>query len=374
MTVTAVKPAHPIFLAGRWVESPDVLIVDNPADPADAGRSDVHRDRSAVRGGGRGRGCGIRGHAQAARLRARPDPARDQRRAEGSTRGDRPADRPRSRQADPRRAGRGRPRDADLPPGRRGGGTDDRRGHPARPHAGVEGPDRDHAPVPDRPDRRHQPVQLPAQPRRPQDRAGDRVGQPDRAQAAVQGPAHDARRGRDHRGGRRAGRLGLDPADDPRARRPDGRRRAVQAAHLHRLAVGRLADEGARRQEEGRARARRQRRGHRRQDGRPRLGRQALPRRCVQLRRAGLHQRPADGHPRGHLGRVHGAVRRRGPGAQGRRPARPDDRSRADGRRHCRRPDPALGRRGRRDGREAAPRRQGRWHILPADRPDRRAR
>ncbi len=34
MTVTAVKPAHPIFLAGRWVESPDVLIVDNPADPA----------------------------------------------------------------------------------------------------------------------------------------------------------------------------------------------------------------------------------------------------------------------------------------------------------------------------------------------------
>jgi acyl-CoA reductase-like NAD-dependent aldehyde dehydrogenase len=33
MTVTAVKPAHPIFLAGRWVESPDVLVVDNPADP-----------------------------------------------------------------------------------------------------------------------------------------------------------------------------------------------------------------------------------------------------------------------------------------------------------------------------------------------------
>jgi acyl-CoA reductase-like NAD-dependent aldehyde dehydrogenase len=33
MTVTAVKPAHPIFLAGRWVESPDVLVVDNPAAP-----------------------------------------------------------------------------------------------------------------------------------------------------------------------------------------------------------------------------------------------------------------------------------------------------------------------------------------------------
>src|SRR6266508_695230 len=31
-TVTAAKP-HPIFLAGRWVDSPDLLVVDNPADP-----------------------------------------------------------------------------------------------------------------------------------------------------------------------------------------------------------------------------------------------------------------------------------------------------------------------------------------------------
>ena len=30
--MTATRP-HPIFLAGRWVESPDVLIVENPADP-----------------------------------------------------------------------------------------------------------------------------------------------------------------------------------------------------------------------------------------------------------------------------------------------------------------------------------------------------
>ncbi|MFL5777459.1 MAG: aldehyde dehydrogenase family protein [Chloroflexota bacterium] len=30
--VTAAKP-HPIFLAGRWVDSPDTLVVDNPADP-----------------------------------------------------------------------------------------------------------------------------------------------------------------------------------------------------------------------------------------------------------------------------------------------------------------------------------------------------
>src|SRR5437867_48275 len=30
--VTATKP-HPIFLAGRWVDSPDLLVVDNPAAP-----------------------------------------------------------------------------------------------------------------------------------------------------------------------------------------------------------------------------------------------------------------------------------------------------------------------------------------------------
>jgi len=32
-TVAATKP-HPIFLAGRWVESPDILTVHNPADPS----------------------------------------------------------------------------------------------------------------------------------------------------------------------------------------------------------------------------------------------------------------------------------------------------------------------------------------------------
>ena len=32
MTVAGVKP-HPIFLAGRWVDSPDTLEVTNPARP-----------------------------------------------------------------------------------------------------------------------------------------------------------------------------------------------------------------------------------------------------------------------------------------------------------------------------------------------------
>ena len=33
MTLAAIKP-HPIYLAGRWVESDDPLLVENPADPA----------------------------------------------------------------------------------------------------------------------------------------------------------------------------------------------------------------------------------------------------------------------------------------------------------------------------------------------------
>jgi hypothetical protein len=32
MTVTAPGP-HPIFVAGRWVQSPDLLEVSNPARP-----------------------------------------------------------------------------------------------------------------------------------------------------------------------------------------------------------------------------------------------------------------------------------------------------------------------------------------------------
>ena len=42
----------------------------------------------------------------------------------------------------------------------------------------------------------------------------------------------------------------------------------------------------------------------------------------VHVRRPGLHQRPADVRPRGHLGRVHGPLRRGRAGDQGRRPAR----------------------------------------------------
>ena len=41
MTVTATKP-HPIYLAGRWVDSPDPLEVANPADPKTPAGSTYH--------------------------------------------------------------------------------------------------------------------------------------------------------------------------------------------------------------------------------------------------------------------------------------------------------------------------------------------
>ena len=165
-----------------------------------------------------------------------------------------------------------------------------------------QGPGRHHAPLPDRPDRGHQPVQLPAQPRRPQARAGDRAGNP----IVLKPPSKDPLTMLTvaeiiEAAGPPAGSV-QHPADDPRAGRPDGRRRAVQAADVHRQPARRLADEGARRQEEGRARARRQRRRHRRCDRGPRLGGQALPDRRVRLCRPGLHQRPADVRPRGRSG------------------------------------------------------------------------
>ena len=68
MTVAAGTKPHPIFLAGRWVESPDVLVIDNPADPTTPAGTTYTRDRGAVRGGGRGRGRGFPGHPDVASL------------------------------------------------------------------------------------------------------------------------------------------------------------------------------------------------------------------------------------------------------------------------------------------------------------------
>ena len=129
---------------------------------------------------------------------------------------------------------------------------------------------------------------------------------------------------------------GQRPADEPRAGRPDGVGRPVQAAHVHGLASVGWRMKDARRQEEGRARARRQRRASSSTSRPTSTGPSSAGRRRVRLLRPGLHQRPAHVRARGRLGRVHGHVRRRRGGAQGRRPDGPDDRRRPDGRRRPR--------------------------------------
>jgi glyceraldehyde-3-phosphate dehydrogenase (NADP+) len=42
MAIVAGTKPHPIFLAGRWVESPDTLVVANPADPSTPAGSTYH--------------------------------------------------------------------------------------------------------------------------------------------------------------------------------------------------------------------------------------------------------------------------------------------------------------------------------------------
>src|SRR6478752_1852671 len=42
MTIVAGTKPHPIYLAGRWVESPDPLEISNPADPGTPAGSTFH--------------------------------------------------------------------------------------------------------------------------------------------------------------------------------------------------------------------------------------------------------------------------------------------------------------------------------------------
>ncbi len=340
---------------------------DEPGQTGRTGRRHVLRHGRAVRGGrGRG-GGGVRDDPQDARLREERGAPSHRCRHRIAARGDRSTDRDRVGQARSRRLGRGRPGRAHLQDRGRGGRTHRRRGDPARPEPRIPKPDRHHPPLSDRPHRGRQPVQLPAEPGRSQAGAGDRFGQSDRAEAAVQGPADDADRGGVHRRSGPSARSGEHPADDSRARRPDGLGRSLQAADVHRQPRRGLEDEGAGREEEGRARTGRQRRRRRRSFRRPRLGGPAHPRRRLQLRRPGLHQRPAPVRPRGRVGRVHGPLRRRRAEASSRRPARPADRRRPHGRPRRRRTHPGVGGRGPLDGRARCS-----WGERPTARTSRR--
>ena len=111
MTVAAGAKPHPIFLAGRWVESPDPLVVANPADPSTPAGSTFNATEAQYEEAVEA--------AVAAFEVTRHLPAYERGRIlreisaghQGPPRGARPADRARGRQADPRRAGRGRPGD-----------------------------------------------------------------------------------------------------------------------------------------------------------------------------------------------------------------------------------------------------------------------
>ena len=127
MTVV-VTQTPPIYLAGRWVESPDVLVVENPADPktpagATYNATEAQYEEAVT--------AAVAAFEETRKLPAYErgrDPARDQRRDQGAPRGDRPADRARSR-ASPSatRWSRWTARSLTFRLGRRGGRADDRR-------------------------------------------------------------------------------------------------------------------------------------------------------------------------------------------------------------------------------------------------------
>ena len=160
--------------------------------------------------------------------------------------------------------------------------------------------------------RRDQPLQLPAQPRRPQARAGDRRRQRGRPQAGRPDAdlgAEAGRRSWSRRGCRRAGSAS-SPGPGSEVGNAIVEHELTRGDHLHRLGRGRLGDPQQRPAQEGQPRARLQRAADR--PRRRRLGdggRQGQAPRLLP-RRPELHLDPADPRPRGRRRRLHRAARR----------------------------------------------------------------
>ena len=269
-------------------------------------RRDAARDR-----------CSRGGDARAAAgTQARRDPRPRRSRARPPARGGGADDRGRGRQAAQGRPGRGRARDVDVHV-RRG------RGPKARGRDGADGrlagrrrQARLHAPPADRRRRSDLSLQLSAQPRRPQSRAGTRGGLRRRAQARLADPVLGASPRRADDGRRPAARL----AERPRRtcvgdRRRAGRGRARSRDHVHRLRRGRLAAgrAGAAKARQPRARERdaRDRRGRRRPRGR----RDAARGQRLLVRRPELHLGAADLRAARRLPRARLALRAQGRGS-----------------------------------------------------------
>src|ERR1035437_3326722 len=269
MTPTAETKPHPIYLAGRWVESPDVVVIANPARPDEpAGRtynatSEQYEEAVTVAVAAFEKTRKLPAYERSAALRKIADGIEARREEIGrliSTESGKPI------------------RDALTEVDR--GVLTFRIGAEEAGRIGGEG-----IPLDLKPASRGR---LGVARRLPHARPGHRPGGSHRPEAAVTGSADNAYRGRGDRRSGPAGGLGQHPADDPRTGRPPGDRRAVQAAQLHRQSRGRLEHEGASGQEEGSARAGRQRRRHSRSVGQYRLGGAALRPGCVQLLGSGL--------------------------------------------------------------------------------------
>ena len=265
------------------------------------GRGRRARAQGRRRRGEAGARCSGAGHVRAAAgPQARRDPRSRRRLPRQAARRGGADDLRRGRQADEGRPGRGGARHVHVHVrGRRGAQARRRHGADGRV-AGGRRQARVHAAPADRRRRRDLPVQLPAQPRRAQDRS--RVGSGLRGGAEACVP--DTALGAAARGARARGRPASGVAQRPhgsggRDRRCPRGGRAREADHLHRLLGHRLEAARARGAQEGRARARQRDAGDRRGRRRPRRGGVEARRERILVRRPELHLRPADLRPAG---------------------------------------------------------------------------
>ncbi len=235
---------HVRFLAGRPPGERRCRLRGAQQLGRPSGRQGERSHRGAGRGGPGGRrrrAAGVRRDPGARAVR-RPGPRGPA--AGRAHRGDRPADHRGERQADQVGPRRGRPCRLGVPLGRRGGPPDQRRDHAAGHRPGRRGPFRAGAPLPARRGAGHRPVQLPAEPGRPQGRPGDRGRCADHPQAGPGDPAVGHGAGRDPGRDRPADRF-LERSAGPE--RPDAGPGAGPAAAgdlLHRFGQGRLPDHG----------------------------------------------------------------------------------------------------------------------------------
>ena len=124
MATVAITSPHPILLAGRWVDSPDPLLVTNPARPDEPAGATYYATEAQYE---EAVTAAVAAFEETRRLPAY-ERGRILREISAGIAARREelggAHLPRVRQADPRRARRGRSGGADVPARRRGGRAD----------------------------------------------------------------------------------------------------------------------------------------------------------------------------------------------------------------------------------------------------------